>query len=67
MQKLRGSAFLPVVRLVLRPVGELTGAEAAHAVDLVGADFERLRRRDKDERRVRGAEGSVNPARPSLR
>src|SRR5262249_50100810 len=37
-------------RLVLRPVGEQAGAETTHAVDLVGADFERLRRGDEDQR-----------------
>ena len=43
-------------RLVLRPVREQAGAEAAHAVDLVGADFEGLFRRDKDQRGIRGPE-----------
>src|SRR5712691_13514660 len=54
--------------LVLRPVGELAGAEAAHAVDLVGADFERLCRGDEDQRRIRGAQRLGEAGRnPTLR
>src|ERR1700722_20399193 len=45
---LAGGAFL-----VLRPVRELAGREAAYAVDLVVADLERLFRRDEDQRRIR--------------
>src|SRR6185437_7317075 len=48
---LRRGAFL-----VLRPVRELTGAEAAHAVDLVLADLQRILRRDEDQRRIRRAQ-----------
>src|SRR5581483_496358 len=41
---------------VLRPVGELAGAETAHAADLVGANFQRLLRGDEDQRRIGGAQ-----------
>ena len=43
MQKLRGSAFLPVVPCsVCAQFENWQAREAAHAVDLVGADLERL-------------------------
>src|SRR5205085_10590885 len=43
-------------RLVLRPVRELAGAEAAHAGDLVGADLEGLLRGHKTQRGIRRAQ-----------
>src|SRR6185312_3191826 len=39
--------------LVLRPVRELTGREAAHAIDLIVADLERFLRPDENKRRIR--------------
>ena len=54
--------------LVLRPVRELAGAETPHAVDLVGADLERLGRGHENQRRIRGSERLGKPVGdPALR
>ena len=58
MQKLRGSAFLPLSKVggVLAPVRETALAEAAHAVDLIGMDFLGFVMADEDQRGIRGAQ-----------